>query len=106
ATARAQCPPSSPKTLVVLGGNSVFNGSGQKVPELWSRLLQDELGEAYHVINFSAPGAGPVDTGGVVLQILAREYPRIIFVTNTEPGYYAPSENSAYSYLFWDAYCK
>jgi hypothetical protein len=106
ATARAQCPPGSNKTLVVIGGNSIFNGSGQKGPALWSRVLQGELGDGYHVINFSAPGAGPADTGGVVFQMLAREYPRMLFVTNTEPGYYAPPESSAYAYLFWDAYCK
>lgn len=105
-TARKQCPPDSQKTLVVIGGNSIFNGSGQKGPQLWSRVLQEELGEGYHVVNLSAPGAGPADTGGVVFQILAREYPRMLFVTNTEPGYYAAPERSAYSYLFWDAYYK
>ncbi len=106
ATVKAQCPPGAKKTLVVIGGNSVFNGSGQKGPELWSRVLQGELGEGYHVVNLSAPGAGPVDTGGIVFQILASEYPRMLFVTNTEPGYYAPAENSSYSFLFWDAYYK
>jgi len=106
AIARAQCPPTSGKTLVILGGNSVFNGSGQKTEELWSRVLQDELGEAYHVVNFSAPGAGVVDNGAIVFEMLSREYPRLLFVTNTEPGYYPLAERSAYSYLFWDAYYK
>jgi len=106
AIARAQCPPTSSKTLVILGGNSVFNGSGQKTDELWSRVLQQELGDAYHVVNFSAPGAGVVDNGGVVYEMLSREYPRLLFVTNTEPGYYPPAERSGYSYLFWDAYFK
>lgn len=106
AVARAQCPATSDKTLVILGGNSVFNGSGQKHTELWSRVLQDELGDRYHVVNFSAPGAGIVDNGGVVFECLAREYPRALFVTNTEPGYYPPGNRSAYNYLFWDAYYK
>ncbi len=106
AVARAQCPPSSPKTLVVLGGNSVFNGSGQTTDELWSRVLQQELGDAYHVVNFSAPGAGVVDNGGVIYEILSRDYARLLFVTNTEPGYYPPADRSAYSYLFWDAFYK
>ena len=106
ATVRAQCPPDSKKTLVIIGGNSVFNGSGQKGPELWSRVLQSELGDGYHVINLSAPGAGPVDTGGIAFQILAGEYPRMLFVTNTDPGYYTPAENSSYAFLFWDAYYK
>lgn len=106
AIARAQCPPTSSKTLVILGGNSVFNGSGQTTDELWSRVLQDELGDAYHVVNFSAPGAGVVDNGAIVFEMLSREYPRLLFVTNTEPGYYPPAERSAYSYLFWDAYYK
>lgn len=106
AVARAQCPPSCGKTLVILGGNSVFNGSGQKHDELWSRVLQEELGDHYHVVNFSAPGAGVVDNGGVIFECLAREYPQAIFVANTEPGYYPAGNRSAYSYLFWDAYYK
>jgi len=106
ATTRLQCPPGAGKILVILGGNSVFNGSGQKTPELWSRVLQNDLGAGYHVINFSAPGAGPADTGAIVFQMLARDYPRSLLVTNTEPGRYAPPESSAYSYLFWDAYYK
>lgn len=106
ATARAQCPPMANKTLVIVGGNSVFNGAGQRASELWSRALQDELGDGYHVINFSAPGAGVVDSGGVVFEMLFREYPRALFVTNTEPGYYPPADRSAYSYLFWDAHYK
>jgi len=57
-------------------------------------------------VNFSAPGAGVVDNGGVVYEMLSREYPRLLFVTNTEPGYYPPAERSGYSYLFWDAYFK
>ena len=106
AVAHGQCPPASHKTLVVLGGNSVFNGSGQKRDELWSRALQEDLGDHYHVVNFSAPGAGAVDNGGVIFECLAREYPTALFVTNTEPGYYPAANRSAYSYLFWDAYCK
>ncbi|MDR3400925.1 MAG: hypothetical protein P4L99_00375 [Chthoniobacter sp.] len=106
AVAHAQCPPSSDKILVVIGGNSVFNGSGQKHDELWSRVLQADLGEHYHVLNFSAPGAGVVDNGGVVFEALAREYPRAIFAANTEPGYFPAANRSAYAYLFWDAYYK
>lgn len=106
ATARAQCPPDNGKVLVVLGGNSVFNGSGQKKKEIWSAVLQQELGDRFHVINFSAPGAGVMDNGGVAFEILARDYPRALLVTNTEPGYYAPGYASSYSYLFWDAYYK
>jgi hypothetical protein len=106
AVVHAQCPPSSGKILVVIGGNSVFNGSGQKHDELWSRALQEELGTHYSVINFSAPGAGVVDNGGVVFECVAREYPQAMFVTDTEPGYYPTAEKSAYGYLFWDAYYK
>lgn len=104
--ARNQCPPSSGKTLVIIGGNSVLNGSGQKHDELWSRVLQEELGDSYRVVNFSAPGAGIVDNGGVIFECLAREYPQALFVTNTEPGYFPAGNHSAYSYLFWDAYYK
>ena len=104
--ARAQCSPTANKILVLIGGNSVFNGSGQRRDELWSRVLQTELGNQYQVVNFAAPGAGLMDNGGVVFEVLAREYPRAMFVTNTEPGSYLAANRSAYSYLFWDAYYK
>jgi lysophospholipase L1-like esterase len=106
AVAHAQCPASSDKVLVVIGGNSVFNGSGQKHGELWSTVLQSDLGPHYHVVNFSAPGAGVVDNGGVIFEALATEYPRSIFVANAEPGYFPAANRSAYAYLFWDAYYK
>jgi hypothetical protein len=64
------------------------------------------LGSKFHVINFSAPGAGVVDNGGVVFEMLSRDYPRMVFVTNTEPGYYPPASSSSYNYIFWDAYFK
>jgi hypothetical protein len=106
AIVRSQCPLTAEKTPVIIGGNSVFNGSGQNRDQLWSELLQRELGDDYRVVNLSAPGAGVVDNGGVVFEALAREYPRAILVTNTEPGYYKPANRSAYAYLFWDAYYK
>lgn len=106
AIARNQCPPSSDKTLVIIGGNSVLNGSGQRHDELWSVVLQEELGDGYKIVNFSAPGAGIVDNGGVIFECLAREYPQALFVTNAEPGYFPAANHSAYSYLFWDAYYK
>ncbi|HEY3902226.1 MAG TPA: hypothetical protein VGM54_26670 [Chthoniobacter sp.] len=106
ALVRAQCPPSSDKTLVIIGGNSVFNGSGQKRDDIWSEVLQRELGDSYKVVNLSAPGAGVVDNGGVIFEALAHQYPRALLVANTEPGYYKPANRSAYAYLFWDAYYK
>jgi lysophospholipase L1-like esterase len=106
ALVRAQYPPSSDKMLVIIGGNSVFNGSGQKRDDIWSEVLQRELGDSYKVVNLSAPGAGVVDNGGVIFEALAREYPRALLVANTEPGYYKPANRSAYAYLFWDAYYK
>jgi hypothetical protein len=106
AVVHAQCPPSSGKILVILGGNSVFNGYGQRHDELWSISLQAELGDHYHVVNLSAPGAGVVDNGGVIFEALAREYPRSLFVSNTEVGHYLTGDQGPYSYLFWDAYYK
>jgi len=71
-----------------------------------ARLAVGIWADRYHVVNFSAPGAGG---GGQRRRYLRMPGPGISdrhFVTNTEPGYYPAANRSAYAYLFWDAYCK
>jgi hypothetical protein len=45
------------KILVVVGGNSVFAGVGQKKEELWTKELQRLLGEDFTVVNLAFSGA-------------------------------------------------
>jgi hypothetical protein len=106
ATARATLPPD--RIAVVVGGNSVLNGAGQGLP-LWTARLQELLGDEYRVINLAMCGAAPGEVGGVTAEMLLREYPRLILITNTWAGASGrPSEpdGSLHRYFFWDAYYK
>lgn len=95
------------KILVLIGGSSIFRGDGQNSNELWSKKLQELLGDDYRVLNYAYNGAGFGSFGGVAYRILIEYYPKIIYVTscsNTE----SPDidRNDYSSYVFWDAYYK
>jgi hypothetical protein len=45
-------------TLVIVGGSSIFRGTGQNAPDLWSNKLQSELDARYTVVNFSIDQQG------------------------------------------------
>jgi hypothetical protein len=92
------------KTLVIIGGNSVLNGVGQPVPELWSRRLQVLLGEEYVVVNLAFRGALPAEGGAVVAEALHRRGITLIYVANTSPGACDLPVGGTYEYLYWDAW--
>lgn len=93
------------KIAVVIGGNSVLYGSGQRAEYLWSKKLQALLGDDYRVINLASPGAQVMEFGGVGAEILSREHPRLILVSNVTPGNPLTEPDGVhYRYFFWDAY--
>ena len=95
------------KTLVLVGGASNFRGTGQNPGELWTLELQRQLGPRYAVVNFATDQADLTAFAGVVFSILAREYPKILYVANGNVASAAPVDGGAdYRYLFWDAYYK
>ena len=97
------------KVLVLVGGASYFRGPGQNPGEVWTLELQRLLGEDYMVINFAIDFAGITDFAGAVFQVLARDYPRIIYVSNGSPfgnGDNGVDGGEVYRYIFWDAYYK
>ncbi len=93
------------KILVVVGGNSVFAGVGQKKEQLWTKELQRLLGEDFTVVNLAFSGALPMEMGGVVAEVLSKKYPRLIYVTDRDaPMAMGPPEGrDNYEYLFWQA---
>ena len=66
----------------VVGGNSVLYGAGQRGQELWTRHLQARLGDGYRVLNLALPGCHPAEFGGTAAEMLARDFPRLIFVSD------------------------
>lgn len=105
AIVRSQCRPD--QILVVVGGNSVFQGVGQPVARLWSRRLQTELGHRYAVVNLAFRGSSPTDAGALVAESLRAEYPRQIYLANVPPFVAAsPGGSLDYRYMVLDAYYK
>ena len=104
-TTLAQVP--TDKILVVVGGNSVFRGTAQRSRELWSRVLQDELGKQFGVINLAIDQAQMETFSGVAFRALQLYYSRIIFVgTVGVQGFEKWDGEKTYKYAFWDAYYK
>jgi hypothetical protein len=99
---RMRCRPG--QILVIVGGNSVFEGVGQPAAKLWTAELQRLLGARYVVVNFAFGGALCTDGGARVAEVLRREYPRQIYVANTAPfNVPFPYGIEPYRYLLWEA---
>ena len=108
------------RVAVVVGGSSIMRGFGQRAEELWTRHLQEKLGDDYRVLNLAMNCGFTAEFGGTAAEMLARDFPRLIFLTDvfpfalTGPGAAAPAgakeaalpRESAYGYFFWDAYYK
>jgi hypothetical protein len=95
------------KVVVVVGSNSVLYGVGQSPGGVWTRRLQEELGDAYQVVNLALPSGQPHEFGAVAAEIFAARCPKVILVTSTLPGQKAPAvDGLIYRYFFWDAYYK
>jgi hypothetical protein len=105
AIVRARCRPD--QVLVIVGGNSIMQGVGQPVQRLWSRHLQELLGDRYCVINFAFRGSSPTDGGALVAESLRTEFPRQIYIANVPPFSAAsPAGALDYRFMLLDAYYK
>ena len=92
--------------LVIVGGDSLFFGTGQSTSGLWSRALQDELGSDYDVLNLAFPSGGYQEHGAVAAQQLLGDGHKVLFLGDAFPGYAVPPDGYQYPYVFWDAYYK
>ena len=99
------------KVLVVVGGNSIFHGVGQRESQIWTRHLQELLGESYLVLNLALKGNDPFEFGGLIAERLAWEGLPVVFLTTTldaniDTGTACEWEGRLYQYFFWDAWGK
>ena len=58
------------KIAVVVGGTSVFYGTGQHDSLMWTRQLQQNLGPSFRVFNFAQRGGRANDFGNIAAEIL------------------------------------
>src|SRR5262245_25311365 len=79
------------KIAVVIGGSSVMEGIGQPVEQLWTRTLQQKLGDEFRVLNLAMPGGAPNEHGQLAAEMLCRDHPRVISVCDCRLHTYAAS---------------
>jgi hypothetical protein len=105
AIVRTNCRPD--QVLVVVGGNSILQGVWQPAEEVWSRHLQQVLGDRYFVVNFAFRGAGPANGGAIVAEVLRNEFPHQIYIANEASQTAVESIGyDPYRYLTWEAYYR
>lgn len=95
------------RVAVIVGGNSILNGIGQHTARVWTRSLQNLLGDDYRVLNLAMLGAETGEFAGTMAEILEAEYDRVIYlgILNSSTNAGDPDGN-IYRYFFWDAHFK
>jgi hypothetical protein len=92
------------KVAVVVGGNSIMHGHGQRSEGLWTKALQAELGDGYRVLNLAVPSAGLAEFGGVAAEVLGRDHPRLLFLSSvSSAGIPLDMDGKLYRSFYWDA---
>jgi hypothetical protein len=107
AIARSRLAPD--QIAVVVGGSSIMHGSGQGDRYVWTKQLEALLGPRYRVFNFALPGGAPAEFGAVAAEVLQRDHPKVIFVTNNWAGTALVAGDvdvGKQNYFFWGAYYK
>jgi len=102
---RARCRPD--QILVIVGGNSILLGVGQPADRVWTKRLQENLGDRFAVVNLAFRGSSPTDGGAFVAEYSARRISRQIYVANVAPIQAAdPIGIESYRFILLDAYYK
>src|SRR5262249_2142638 len=95
------------KVVVIVAGSSVMHGTGQRADQLWSKRLQELLGEQYQVINLAMRKGTTAEFGGVAAEFRARDFKKIILISDVLPGQMHPDPSGFhYNYFFWDAHSR
>ena len=102
---RARCRPD--QILVIVGGNSILLGVGQPADRVWTKRLQEILGDRYAVVNLAFRGSSPTDGGAFVAESLRDEFPRQIYIANVATMQAADAIGiESYRFFLFDAYYK
>jgi len=107
ALARQQLP--ADKIAVIIGGSSILQGVGQSAANLWTRRLQERLGDDYRVLNLAMPGGAPNEYGQLAAEMLGCDHAKIIVVGDCGLLGYADFPDGRlddYRYFFHDAQAR
>jgi hypothetical protein len=97
----------SNQVLILVGGSSVFFGSGQPIRYLWTKGLQNHLGSKFCVINLAAPAGPLVGYGSIALEMSVGKFKDVLLITDASALPYHPADGFLwYKHIFWDAYYK
>jgi hypothetical protein len=93
---------------VIVGGSSVLHGVGQRQEHLWSRRLQDLLGDRFRVVNFAFRAGSAHEDGNWVAENLLRRKRHIVYIADFYPCYGLMNDPSGFrsQYFYWDARYK
>ncbi len=95
------------RIIVVVGGNSVFLGIRQPLEQLWTKHLQEVLGDGFAVVNLAQRGQSSAGGAGSVAEALHKEGRRVIYLTNMSlPAMGPPDGRDPYSYTFYNAQAR
>ena len=81
---------------VIVGGTSVFQGTSQAEPEIWTENLQKLLDPAYRVINLAQRAGRSNDSGNIAAEMLLKQDKPVIFVCDAMPNQFTISLPDAY----------
>jgi hypothetical protein len=85
------------KIAVVVGGSSVFYGTGQHDSLMWTRQLQQNLRPRFRVFNFAQRGGRANDFGNIAAEILIGRGTPVVYVADGWPSQFSiPYNASAY----------
>jgi hypothetical protein len=94
-----------PVVTVIVGGTSVFQGTSQSEPLIWTELLQKNLGSGFRVINLAQRAGRPNDFGNFAAEMLIKENKPVIYVCDSmTPQFTIPIEASFYLKTVFDAW--
>jgi hypothetical protein len=96
--------PTNAKVDVIVGGSSVMNGVGQHETMIWTRVLQEQLGSNFRVLNFAQRAGAVADFGNVAAELLLQRHRSVIYITDIAVYGNVPFYRSWYRHIIFDAW--
>jgi hypothetical protein len=94
------------KIAVIIGGSSIFHGTGQAPGDVWTDELQRQLGSEYCVLNLGLRSAFTGEFGAVAAEVLQKDIPRLILVSDVTPMALPPADGLRARYFYCDAQAR